>query len=256
MGKIDIQRQANNVKRMRLLGAEIKPVSSGSQVLKDAVNEALRDWVANFEDTYYLLGSTVGPFPYPLMVREFQSVIGKEARQQILKKQKRLPDVLLACVGGGSNSLGLFHPFFSFAQVKFIGVEAGGKGNTQHAATLARGKDGILHGAYSYLLQDKFGQVKEAYSLAPGLDYPGVGPEHAWYKEIKRAEYVSVSDKEAVRAVKMLSELEGIIPALESAHALAYLPKLASKIKKGSVVIVCLSGRGDKDLDLIGNFIS
>jgi len=254
MGRVDVERQANNVKRMRLLGAEIKVVETGSQVLKDAVNEALRDWVANFHHTYYLLGSTVGPFPYPLMVRNFQSVIGEEAKKQIIKAEKRLPDILIACVGGGSNSLGLFHPFFRYKSVKFIGVEAAGEGlNARHAASLLKGKTGILHGAKSYLLQDRQGQVKEVYSLAPGLDYPGAGPEHAWYKSIGRAEYVAVTDQEAIDAVEMLSRLEGIIPALESAHALAYLRKLKLK-KKKPLIILCLSGRGDKDLDLIEKF--
>ena len=253
MGRVDVERQANNVKRMRLLGAEIKIVESGSQVLKDAVNEALRDWVANFHHTYYLLGSTVGPFPYPLMVRNFQSVIGEEAKKQIIKSERRLPDILIACVGGGSNSLGLFHPFFRYKSVKFIGVEAAGEGlNARHAASLLKGKTGILHGAKSYLLQDRQGQVKEVYSLAPGLDYPGAGPEHAWYKSIGRAEYVAVTDQEAIDAVEMLSRLEGIIPALESAHALAYLRKL--KFRKKPLIILCLSGRGDKDLDLIEKF--
>jgi len=254
MGKVDIQRQNLNVLRMKLLGAEVREVVSGSQTLKDACNQALRDWVTNVRDTYYLLGSVVGPHPYPLLVRDFQSVIGKEAKLQIKKIEGKLPDYLVACVGGGSNSLGLFHPFFKDGKVKFIGVEAKGRGfNSPNALSLVKGRPGILHGAKSYLLQDKQGQVKEAYSLAPGLDYPGVGPEHAWYKKIGRAEYVAVTDQEAIEAVEMLSRLEGIIPALESAHALAYLKKLKLK-KKKSLVILCLSGRGDKDLELIEKF--
>lgn len=252
MGKVDIQRQKMNVFRMKLLGARVLPVYSGSQTLKDACNEAMRDWVANISDTHYLLGSTVGPHPYPVMVRDFQAVIGKEAKRQILKSEGRNPDYLVACVGGGSNSLGLFHPFFKENEVKFVGVEAKGKGyHSKHSASLVKGKTGVLHGSKSYLLQDEFGQVKEAYSLAPGLDYPGAGPEHSYYKKIKRARYVGVNDKESLTGVKMLSELEGIIPALESAHAIYYLKKLARKVKKNSVVVVCLSGRGDKDLEII-----
>ena len=252
MGRLDIHRQQMNVFRMKLLGARVLPVKSGSQTLKDACNQALRDWVTNVKDTYYLLGSTVGPHPYPVMVRDFQSVIGKECKKDILKYEKRYPDYLVACVGGGSNSLGLFHPFFRENKVKFIGVEAKGKGyQNKHAASLVKGKVGILHGAKSYVLQDRFGQIQEAYSLAPGLDYPGVGPEHSYYKKIKRAEYVGVDDKEAVCGLKMLSETEGIIPALEPAHAIYYLKKLAKRVKKNSVVIVCLSGRGDKDLEIV-----
>ena len=252
MGSIDIKRQAPNVKRMRILGAEIIPVESGSKVLKDAVNEALRDWVSNARTTYYLLGSAVGPYPYPLMVREFQSVIGKEAKRQVLAKEGRLPDYVLACVGGGSNAIGMFHPFFKHKQVKLIGVEAAGEGlNKKHAASLVKGSVGILHGAKSYLLQDEDGQIQEAYSIAPGLDYPGVGPEHAWYKRIKRAQYVAISDKKALTAMRKLSVLEGIIPAIESSHAIAYLDVLCKEIRKGSIILVCLSGRGDKDLEFI-----
>ena len=252
MGKVDIERQKMNVFRMQLLGAQVLKVEGGSQTLKDACNEALRDWVTNVRNTYYLLGSTVGPHPYPLMVRNFQAVIGREAKQQILKKEKKLPDYLLACVGGGSNSLGLFHPFFKNREVRFIGVEARGKGFlSQHACSLIKGRVGILHGSKSYVLQDRFGQIEQAHSIAAGLDYPGVGPEHAFYKKIKRAEYVAVSDKEALLGFKMLSETEGIIPALEAAHALFYLRKLAKLAKKNSIVIVCLSGRGDKDLEIV-----
>ena len=256
MGKVDIQRQNLNVLRMKLLGAEVREVVSGSQTLKDACNQALRDWVTNVRDTYYLLGSVVGPHPYPLLVRDFQSVIGKEAKLQIKKIEGKLPDYLVACVGGGSNSLGLFHPFFKDKKVKFIGVEAKGRGfNLPNALSLVKGRPGILHGAKSYLLQDKSGQVKEAYSIAAGLDYPGVGPEHSYYKKIKRAVYTAVSDKQALSAFKMLSELEGIIPALESAHAIACLSQLSRTAKKGSLVIVCLSGRGDKDLDIVKRFM-
>lgn len=253
MGEVDIERQKPNVLRMRLLGAEVIPVKSGSRTLKDACNEALRDWVTNVDTTYYLLGSVVGPFPYPLMVRNFQSVIGKESRKQILRQQKKLPDYISACVGGGSNSIGIFHPFFKDKKVKFIGVEAKGKGflSGRHAATLVKGRPGILHGTKSYLLQTKAGQIDEVYSIAAGLDYPGVGPEHSWYKKIGRAEYVAVSDKEALAGFKALSEQEGIIPALESAHALGYLPKLSGRAGPGAVVVVCLSGRGDKDLGIL-----
>jgi tryptophan synthase beta chain len=251
MGEEDIKRQKMNVFRMKVLGAKVIPVKSGSKTLKDACNEAIRDWVTNVKDTYYLLGSTVGPHPYPLIVRDFQAVIGREARKQILEKEKRLPNYLIACVGGGSNSLGLFHPFFNDRQVKFIGVEAAGLGlNNLNAASLVKGKIGILHGAKSFILQDKNGQIKNAHSIAPGLDYPGVGPEHAFYKSIKRARYVAINDKEALEGFKLLSRLEGIIPALESAHAIYYLKKMAKK-EKDALVIVCLSGRGDKDLEIV-----
>lgn len=258
MGLKDIERQKTNVLRMKLLGARVVPVEGGSQTLKDATNQALRDWVANVSDTYYLLGSTVGPYPYPLIVRDFQSVIGQEARKQILEKEGRLPEYLVACVGGGSNSLGLFHPFFKDRRVKFIGVEAKGKGylSGDHASTLIRGSVGILHGAKSLVLQDRFGQIKEAYSIAPGLDYPGVGPEHVYYKEIKRAVYAGVSDREALQGFKLLSEYEGIIPALESAHAIYYLKKLSKLVRRNSLIIVCLSGRGDKDLEIVTEYIS
>jgi tryptophan synthase beta chain len=238
---------------MKLLGAQVVPVGSGSKTLKDAMTEALRDWVTNVRTTYYIIGSVAGPHPYPVMVRDFQSIIGKEAKRQILQKEKRLPDYLVACVGGGSNAMGLFYPFFKDKTVKFIGVEAAGLGlsSGKHAATLVAGKTGVLHGSKSQLLEDKFGQVKIAHSIAAGLDYPGVGPEHAYYKKIGRASYVAVNDKEALGGFKLLSIKEGIIPALEPAHALFYLTKLAKKIKKDAIVIVCLSGRGDKDTDIV-----
>jgi len=250
MGQEDIKRQALNVFRMKLLGAEVISVKTGSCTLKDAINEALRDWVTNVKNTHYILGSVVGPHPYPMMVRDFQSVIGKEVRKQILEKEGCLADYLVACVGGGSNAIGLFHPFFKDKKVKFIGVEAAGEGlsSNRHAASLVKGKIGILHGTKSLLLEDGFGQIKPAHSVAPGLDYPGVGPEHAYYKKIGRAKYVAVNDKEAILGFKLLSETEGIIPALESAHAIFYLTKLAKKIKRNSSVVVCLSGRGDKDI--------
>lgn len=256
MGDEDVRRQRMNVFRMKVLGTRVIPVMTGSKTLKDACNEAIRDWVTNVENTYYLIGSTIGPHPYPMIVRDFQSVIGKEARQQILKKQKQLPDYLLACVGGGSNSLGLFYPFFSDKHVKMIGVEAAGRGlNYDNSASLVKGKIGVFQGTKSYVLQDKFGQIKNAHSVAPGLDYPGVGPEHAYYKSIGRAMYVAVKDKEAIQGFKMLSEYEGIIPALESSHAVFYLKKLAPRAK-GKTVIVCLSGRGDKDLEIIQEYIN
>ncbi|MCX6349635.1 MAG: tryptophan synthase subunit beta [Candidatus Aureabacteria bacterium] len=252
MGAVDIERQAHNVFRMELLGAKVVPVHSGSRTLKDACNEAMRDWVTNVLTTYYLLGSTVGPHPYPMMVRDFQSVIGKEGRRQFLKMTGRLPDYLIACVGGGSNSLGFFHPFYR-DPVIFIGVEAGGRGRKlgEHAATLVRGKPGVLHGSYSYLLQDRQGQVAETHSVSAGLDYPGVGPEHSFYRDSGRAEYVPASDNEALAAARLLSRLEGIIPALESAHAVAYARKLAKKLGEKKSIIVCLSGRGDKDLEIL-----
>jgi len=252
MGVEDIERQKPNVFRMELLGARVIPVSSGSQTLKDAMTEALRDWVTNVRHTHYIIGTVAGPHPYPLLVRDFQSIIGKEAKAQILKKEKRLPDYLVACVGGGSNAMGLFYPFFNEKKVKFIGVEAGGKGLStgKHAATLVNGKIGVLHGSKSGLLEDQFGQVNATHSISAGLDYPGVGPEHAYYKKIKRAKYVSINDNEALSGFQMLSQLEGIIPALESAHAIAYLKKMA-KQARNSTVIVCLSGRGDKDLGIV-----
>jgi len=253
MGEVDIKRQALNVFRMKLLGAEVIPVRSGSKTLKDAVNETIRDWVTNVRTTYYIIGSVVGPHPYPMMVRDFQSIIGKETKEQIITIEGRLPDYLVACVGGGSNAMGLFYEFKDDQEVKMFGVEAAGQGLTtqEHAATLGVGDIGILHGAKSYLLQDENGQIKEAYSISAGLDYPGVGPEHAYLKKTGRASYVSVTDDEALEAFQLLSRTEGIIPALESAHALAYLPKLIPKTKKEEVVVVCLSGRGDKDTEVV-----
>ena len=251
MGEEDIERQRLNVFRMKLLGASVIPVSSGSRTLKDAINEALRDWVTHPKDTFYLIGSVVGPHPYPLMVRDFQSVIGRETKKQILRKEGRLPDVILACVGGGSNAMGIFYPFRG--EARLVGVEAAGKGleTDKHAATLARGEEGVLHGAYSYVLQDSSGQIKPTHSVSAGLDYPGVGPEHAFFKEKGIAEYVTVEDDEALEAFKLLSEKEGIIPALESAHALAYLLKMRRELEKDSLVVVNLSGRGDKDVEMV-----
>lgn len=253
MGTEDIKRQALNVYRMKLLGAKVIPVESGSKTLKDATNEAIRDWVTNVRTTHYILGSVVGPHPYPLMVREFQAVIGKETKVQIEEVEKRLPDYLVACVGGGSNAMGLFHPFFSDKGVKFIGVEAGGSSikSGKHAATLIKGKIGILHGSKSYLLQTKEGQIKIAHSISAGLDYPGVGPEHSYYKRIGRAEYFAVTDSQALEGFKLLSETEGIIPALEPSHAIYYISGFAKKLKKNKIIVLCLSGRGDKDLDIV-----
>jgi tryptophan synthase beta chain len=252
MGEEDIQRQSLNVYRMKLLGAEVAPVSSGSKTLKDAINEAIRDWVTNVQDTYYLIGSVVGPHPYPTMVRDFQAIIGREARKQVLEKEGRLPDYLVACVGGGSNAMGLFYPFFKDS-IHFIGVEAAGLGmdTRSHAASLCAGKIGTLHGSMSYILQNDSGNILETYSFAPGLDYPGVGPEHAFFKENKRAEYVTVTDEEALEAFHLLSRTEGILPALESAHALAHVLKLAPTLKGDQVIVVNLSGRGDKDVPAI-----
>jgi tryptophan synthase beta chain len=249
MGREDVERQALNVYWMRLLGAEVVPVDSGSRTLKDAINEAMRDWVANVKTTHYLLGSCLGPHPYPMIVRDFQAVIGLEAKKQILKETGRLPDFLLACVGGGSNSIGLFHPFYYDAKVKFIGVEAGGLGlnSGKNSATLEKGRVGILHGTRSYVLQDKHGQILATHSISAGLDYPGVGPEHSFFKDTGRAKYVSVTDEQALAGFRSLSETEGIIPALESSHAIAYLGRLPKK----STVVVCLSGRGDKDTEIV-----
>lgn len=250
MGAKDVERQALNVFRMKLLGAEVHPVTSGTQTLKDAINEALRDWVTNVRDTFYVIGSVVGPHPYPLMVRDFQSIIGKETRSQIMKREGRLPHYVIACVGGGSNAMGIFYPFSRDREVQLIGVEAAGLGldTEQHSATLNRGEPGVLHGMLTYLLQDKVGQIRGAHSIAPGLDYPGVGPEHAYFKDTKRAQYVAVDDKEALEGFKFLSETEGIIPALESAHAVAYLLKIAPTLPRDSIVVINLSGRGDKDV--------
>jgi len=254
MGTEDIKRQKMNVFRMKMLGARVLPVSNGSKTLKDACSEAIRDWVTNVRDTYYLIGSIVGPHPYPMIVRDFQTVIGQEARTQILKLEKRLPQYLVACVGGGSNAIGLFYPFFSDKKVKFIGVEAAGFGlDNYNAASLLKGKIGVLHGAKSFVLQDEFSQIENAHSIAAGLDYPGVGPEHAFYKITGRAQYAAVDDKAAVEGFRMLCEYEGIIPALETSHAIYYLKKLAKK-NKGALVILCLSGRGDKDLDIIREY--
>lgn len=253
MGESDIKRQSLNVFRMKLLGARVIPVRAGAKTLKEAVSESIRDWVTNVRTTYYIIGSVVGPHPYPLIVRDFQSIIGKETKKQILKLERRSPDYLVACVGGGSNAIGLFHPFFKDKNVGFIGVEAAGRGlsTSRHSATLVKGNIGILHGAKSDLLEDRFGQINICHSIAAGLDYPGVGPEHTYYKRIGRAKYVAVTDKEALEGFKLLSETEGISPALEPAHAIYYLKSLVKKIKKNSVVVVCLSGRGDKDIDIV-----
>ncbi len=253
MGEEDVRRQALNVFRMKLLGAEVRPVASGSRTLKDAINEAIRDWVSNVENTHYLIGSVVGPHPYPMIVRDFQSVIGDESRAQMLEAEGRLPDYAVACVGGGSNAIGLFHPFFADEDVRFVGVEAAGEGvnSGHHAATLAGGRPGVLHGAMSYLLQDDDGQVMEAHSISAGLDYPGVGPEHSFYKDTGRAEYVSVTDREALEGFTLLCETEGIIPALESAHAVYHAAKLAKTLDADKIVLINLSGRGDKDMDVV-----
>jgi tryptophan synthase beta chain len=256
MGSVDMTRQEANVKRMRLLGAEVVPVDTGSRTLKDAINEALRDWVTNVRTTHYIIGSAVGPHPFPAMVRDFQSVIGRETKRQILHREHRLPDAMVACVGGGSNAIGIFHPFLSDASVRLYGVEAMGTGKSmgRNAATLAMGSPGILHGMYTYLLQDGNGQVAETHSVSAGLDYPGVGPEHSYLSEIGRVKYVGASDVEAVGAFRELSAVEGIIPALEPAHALAYAKKLCRKAKNGSIIVVNLSGRGDKDLETVLNY--
>jgi len=253
MGEEDVQRQALNVFRMKLLGAELRPVSSGTRTLKDAINEAIRDWVTNVRNTYYLLGSVVGPHPYPLMVRDFQSVIGKETREQILAKYGRLPDYIIACVGGGSNAIGIFHPFVNDKNVKFIGVEAAGRGirTGRHAASLVAGTVGVLHGTKSHVLQDDAGQILGTQSIAAGLDYPGVGPEHSYYKSIGRATYVAVNDKQALEAFQLLCQTEGIIPALEPYHAISYATKMAGSLDKEQIIVVNLSGHGDKDMDII-----
>jgi tryptophan synthase beta chain len=252
MGEVDVRRQAMNVYRMQLLGAEVIPVKQGSCTLKDAINEAIRDWVTNVRDTFYVIGSVVGPHPYPMMVREFQCVIGREARQQLKRAEGRLPDIIVACVGGGSNAMGIFYPFRRDS-VRLIGVEAAGLGldTERHSATLSKGSPGILHGTLSYLLQTKDGQIMEAHSMAPGLDYPGVGPEHALFKDSGMASYVSVADDEALEGFKILCETEGIIPALESAHAIAYTSRLARETKKDQIILINLSGRGDKDVAIV-----
>lgn len=253
MGEEDTRRQALNVFRMKLLGAEVIPVTSGSRTLKDAGNEALRYWVSNVEDTFYVLGSAVGPHPYPMMVRNFQRIIGDETRRQILEAEGRLPDLLVAAVGGGSNAIGMFYPFMEDEQVAMIGVEAAGKGvdTPFHAATMSKGSHGVFQGSLSYLLQDEHGQVIEAHSISAGLDYPGVGPEHSYLKDIHRAQYVPVTDAEALDALKLLCVTEGIIPALESAHAIAHVVKLGKTLTKDDIVVICLSGRGDKDVESI-----
>ncbi len=250
MGREDMERQAPNVARMQLLNAEVIPVDSGSRTLKDATSQAIRDWVTNVRTTHYIIGSTVGPHPYPMIVRDFQTVIGREARRQAKRLIGRLPDVIIACVGGGSNAIGIFAPFFKDTRVKLIGVESAGEGlgTGLHAATLGKGKPGVLHGSFSYLLQDKHGQVQPSHSIAAGLDYPGVGPEHSYLKDTDRVNYVAITDKEALRAMLELSRTEGIIPALESSFALAQAKKIARKMKPSAVVVVNLSGRGDKDL--------
>ncbi len=253
MGEEDIRRQSLNVFRMRLLGAEVRPVSSGSRTLKDAINEAIRDWVTNVDSTHYLLGSVVGPHPYPMMVRNFQSVIGREARQQTIEATGRLPDYAIACVGGGSNAMGLFHPLVNDHDVKLIGVEAAGLGldTGKHGASLSAGSIGVLHGTKSYILQDEAGQIRQTHSISAGLDYPGVGPEHSYYKESGRASYVAVTDDEALEGFQLLSQQEGIIPALEPAHAIYYATTLARQLSKDHTILVNLSGRGDKDMNIV-----
>lgn len=256
MGEEDVKRQRVNVFRMELLGTKVIPVTSGSKTLKDAINEAMRDWVTHIENTYYCIGSVVGPHPYPMMVRDFQKIIGEETRKQIIKKEGRIPDLLVACVGGGSNAIGLFYPMID-DKVKMVGVEAGGLGlNTEkHAATLCAGKPGVLHGAMSYLLQNEDGQIMPTHSISAGLDYPGVGPEHAYLKTSGRVHYTSVSDEEALDGFKKLSEIEGIMPALESAHGIAYALKAAKEMKQDECIVVNLSGRGDKDLEIVEGLV-
>jgi len=255
MGSEDMQRQAINVYRMKLLGAEVVPVESGSKTLKDALNEAMRDWVTNVDNTFYIIGTVAGPHPYPMLVRDFQSVIGRETREQIRKLEKRLPDALVACVGGGSNAMGLFYPFIEDKDVAFYGVEAAGEGITSghHAATLCAGKPGVLHGNRTYLLETEDGQITETHSISAGLDYPGVGPEHAFLKDSGRARYVAITDQEALAAFHELTRLEGIMPALESSHALAYAKKLAPELGQDKIIVVNLSGRGDKDIHTVAN---
>lgn len=257
MGEEDTKRQQLNVFRMNLLGSEVVPVTSGSRTLKDAGNEALRYWVSNVEDTFYILGSVVGPHPYPMMVRDFQRVIGDEARAQIQEMEGRLPDLVIACVGGGSNAMGIFYPFVEDESVRLLGVEAAGKGvdTDKHAATMSKGSHGVFQGSLSYLLQDEFGQVVEAHSISAGLDYPGVGPEHSYLKDTGRAEYVPITDAEALEALQLLSRLEGVIPALESAHAIAQTMKVAPSMKKDEIIVVSLSGRGDKDVESIMKYL-
>jgi tryptophan synthase beta chain len=253
MGSEDVKRQAQNVYRMKLLGATVVPVESGSKTLKDALNEAMRDWVTNVENTYYIIGTVAGPHPYPMMVRDFQSVIGIETREQMPEMTGRQPDAVIACVGGGSNAMGIFYPYIEDKAVRLVGVEAAGLGleTGKHAATLTAGKSGVLHGNRTYLLQDEHGQIIETHSISAGLDYPGVGPEHAWLKDSGRAEYVSITDDEALQAFHDLCRLEGIIPALESSHALAYAAKMAPRMKREQILLVNLSGRGDKDMHTV-----
>jgi tryptophan synthase beta chain len=253
MGEVDIHRQAINVFRMRLLGAEVRSVTSGSKTLKDALNEAMRDWVTNIDDTYYIIGTVAGPHPYPLMVRDFNAVVGREARRQMLEQYDALPDALVACVGGGSNALGLFHPFMDDADVRMVGVEAAGEGlqTGRHAASLCAGRPGVLHGCRTYLMDDAAGQIVHTHSVSAGLDYPGVGPEHAWLKDTGRAEYVGVTDQEALQAFHQLTRMEGILPALESSHAVAHGLKLAAAMRPDQTVLVNLSGRGDKDVQTV-----
>jgi tryptophan synthase beta chain len=257
MGATDVERQAPNVFRMKLLGAEVKAVTAGSGTLKDAMNEALRDWVTNVEDTYYLIGTAAGPHPYPEMVRDFQAVIGQEARQQILEAEGKLPDVVIAAVGGGSNAIGIFHPFLDDEGVKIVGVEAGGRGleGEEHCASITAGSPGVLHGNRTYLLQDKDGQILEGHSISAGLDYPGIGPEHSWLNDIGRAEYVPIMDDEALEAFQLLTKLEGIIPALEPSHAIAEVIKRAPKMGKDQIILMNLSGRGDKDIFTVGKIL-
>lgn len=257
MGAEDMRRQRLNVFRMRLLGAKVHRVDSGSRTLKDAINEALRDWVTNVQDTYYLIGSVVGPHPYPMIVRDFQSVIGREVKEQILQKEERLPDAIVACVGGGSNAIGTFYPFLEDREVKLYGVESAGQGlnSGKHAASLCRGAEGIFHGMLTYILQDNYGQILTTHSVSAGLDYPGVGPEHSFLKSIGRARYVTVKDGEAVKAFVELSRKEGIIPALEPSHALAYAMKLAEIMEEDNVIVVTLSGRGDKDVGVVAEYL-
>jgi tryptophan synthase beta chain len=257
MGSKDFERQKLNVFRMNVLGAKVYPVQSGSKTLKDAINEAIRDWIANVKTTYYLIGSVVGPHPYPMMVRDFQSVIGREIKQQIWEIEGTMPSAIVACVGGGSNAIGSFYPFLDNNDVILYGVEAGGKGikSGKHSASLTAGSDGILHGMFTYLLQDECGQVVETHSISAGLDYPGVGPEHAMLKELKRARYAASTDREAIEGFLTLSRLEGIIPALEPSHAISYAMKLAKKMNKDDIIVVTLSGRGDKDVEIVQNYI-
>jgi tryptophan synthase beta chain len=258
MGAKDFERQKLNVFRMELLGAKVYPVQAGSKTLKDAINEAIRDWIANVNTTYYLIGSAVGPHPYPMMVRDFQSVIGTEIRDQIWEIEGTVPNVIVACVGGGSNAIGSFYPFLNDSDVRLYGIEAGGKGikSGKHSATLAAGSEGILHGMFTYLLQDKSGQIIETHSISAGLDYPGVGPEHAMLKDIKRAEYAASTDREAIEGFLSLSRFEGIIPALEPSHAISYVMKLAKAMKKEDIIVVTLSGRGDKDVEIVQEYLN